>query len=198
MNNGGRQLFCVFCVLLATACNQLPSRIQPNELSLDQSSSAAGLHPNEYVFCTVQDGAWGCSKLSPKSRIDSKAGASSAASSSSEDSDEDAGEPILSIYFPSGSSVIPDSSKAALLEALPGLRDRAISIRGFTDDVGQLARNERLAMARAESIKSYLIQAGLPSQAITVEGHGKCCYMQVNNSVESRRLNRRVEVFVSE
>lgn len=51
-----------------------------------------------------------------------------------------------------------------------GIRLRTISIVGHTDPIGSLDYNQRLSLARANSVRDYLVAQGVPANIITTEG----------------------------
>ncbi|MDM0000654.1 OmpA family protein [Variovorax sp. J22P240] len=53
-----------------------------------------------------------------------------------------------------------------------GIRLRAISIVGHTDPIGSAEFNQRLSVARANSVRDYLVAQGVPANIITTEGRG--------------------------
>jgi len=70
-------------------------------------------------------------------------------------------------------------------------------IKGYTDDVGSVAYNDRLAMRRAEAVASVLRRRGIKNP-MEIEAYGKCCYVASNATEQGREQNRRAEVhFIS-
>jgi outer membrane protein OmpA-like peptidoglycan-associated protein len=57
--------------------------------------------------------------------------------------------------------------------------------------------NQSLSERRAESVKSYLIQQGIPSAHIRAKGFGEAQPVASNDSAAGRQQNRRVELIVS-
>jgi OmpA-OmpF porin, OOP family len=51
-----------------------------------------------------------------------------------------------------------------------GIRLHAISIVGHTDPIGSLDYNQRLSLARANSVRDYLVAQGVPANIIQTEG----------------------------
>ncbi len=51
-----------------------------------------------------------------------------------------------------------------------GIRLHAISIVGHTDPIGSLDFNQRLSLARANSVRDYLVAQGVPANIIQTEG----------------------------
>lgn len=75
-------------------------------------------------------------------------------------------------------------------------RDYTISVNGHTDDVGTQEYNQKLSKRRAQAVRDYLVQSGLPPEIFTVEGHGKTLPLVPGTSEEARAKNRRVELGV--
>lgn len=85
-----------------------------------------------------------------------------------------------------------DEVAAALLT-----NGRPVSIEGYTDSKGSQSRNIDLSQRRAESVRSYLISRGLPSDRVVAKGMGPDRPIADNTSAEGRANNRRVEIVVS-
>ena len=85
-----------------------------------------------------------------------------------------------------------------LLSRIAGIlmtsHDYTISVNGHTDDVGSDAYNKKLSARRAQSVRDYLVQAGLPADILSVEGHGKSLPLVRGTSEAARAKNRRVEL----
>jgi outer membrane protein OmpA-like peptidoglycan-associated protein len=76
----------------------------------------------------------------------------------------------------------------------PSLR---LAIEGNTDSVGTEAFNQELSEQRAEGVRSYLAQQGVPESSTTATGFGKTRPIASNDTSEGRQQNRRVELVVS-
>jgi outer membrane protein OmpA-like peptidoglycan-associated protein len=87
-----------------------------------------------------------------------------------------------------------------LLSRIAGIlltsEDYTISVNGHTDDVGTEEYNQKLSERRARAVRDYLVEAGLPPEIFTVEGHGKRLPLVQGTSEEARARNRRVELGV--
>ena len=89
------------------------------------------------------------------------------------------------------------SKLAGILIAFPGPYN--LQIEGHTDSVGSQEYNLRLSQDRAESVHSYLVQAGVAAVRITeVRGFGKTMPVADNDKPEGRQMNRRVEIVISD
>ena len=80
------------------------------------------------------------------------------------------------IYFDSDSSRISDDAIKVLQSFMSQEQDRAhnVSIYGFTDSSGNAQYNQRLALRRANQVRSWLIQQGFDFRKINeVDGLGE-------------------------
>ncbi len=108
---------------------------------------------------------------------------------------------IDSVYFKTGKDIIEKRSfklldnVAAVILAHPEVG--VIRVEGHTDDVGDDASNLDLSQRRAESVKRYLIEAGVPAARLAAQGFGETQPVKPNTSKKNRAENRRV-VFVIE
>ena len=75
---------------------------------------------------------------------------------------------------------------------------RKIRITAHTDGVGNAALNSALADKRANSVKNFFLEHGVPSDAILISTFGKDRPIADNDSEEGRKLNRRAVVEVYE
>lgn len=71
-----------------------------------------------------------------------------------------------------------------------------IRIEGFTDDTGSKAYNDRLALRRAQTVRDYLVNAGIPADRIQIAGFGKERYIADNTTPIGKFTNRRAEFIV--
>jgi OmpA-OmpF porin, OOP family len=69
-------------------------------------------------------------------------------------------------------------------------------IAGFTDDVGNDGENVRLSQRRADAIRQYLIDKGVPANRVLAKGYGEKFPIAANTSEIGRTKNRRTEVKV--
>jgi outer membrane protein OmpA-like peptidoglycan-associated protein len=68
-----------------------------------------------------------------------------------------------------------------------------LKIIGHSCDTGSEKTNERISLQRAESVKTILIEKGIESTRIEVEGRGQSEPITENDTEENRAKNRRVE-----
>jgi outer membrane protein OmpA-like peptidoglycan-associated protein len=83
---------------------------------------------------------------------------------------------------------------AGIILGHPGLR---IQVEGHTDSVGGDEYNIRLSEDRANAVRAYLTEQGLPPANVTAQGFGKTLPVADNATAAGRQLNRRVELVVS-
>lgn len=80
---------------------------------------------------------------------------------------------------------------AGILLASEGYR---LFIDGHTDDIGTKEYNQGLSERRAQSVRQYLVKAGLPAEIISTHGFGKSNPLVEGKTREARQKNRRVEI----
>ena len=71
--------------------------------------------------------------------------------------------------------------------------DTDVDVEGHTDSVGPDAYNLALSERRANSVKRYLTQQGVPGERMTPVGYGETIPIDTNDTEEGRSNNRRVE-----
>lgn len=102
--------------------------------------------------------------------------------------------------FRSGSEeLIADASDSLgrIAKLIEAYGPNAIRIVGHTDSFGDAEVNRRLSLRRAESVRSYLVtNQVLDGSRIATEGMGEDRPIASNDTVEGRRANRRVEVYL--
>jgi outer membrane protein OmpA-like peptidoglycan-associated protein len=80
-------------------------------------------------------------------------------------------------------------------EALKGTQ-RTILVEGHTDSTGKPEKNMTLSQARAETVRKYLIDGGVPEGQIRAQGIGQDRPVADNKTAAGRAKNRRVEVIL--
>jgi putative exosortase-associated protein (TIGR04073 family) len=85
------------------------------------------------------------------------------------------------------------SELARVLQQYPETR---VSVKGYTDSTGPAAFNRQLSEARAKAVYDYLVARGVASTRLMAEGYAEARPLASNDSVDGRRLNRRVELEV--
>lgn len=104
---------------------------------------------------------------------------------------------LRGIQFDFARSDIREQSLAVLdaaasqLEQCPNL---SLSVDGHTCSIGKEQYNDGLSRRRAESVRSYLIRAGISADRLDAKGHGESSPLADNGSEDGRTQNRRVEL----
>ena len=83
---------------------------------------------------------------------------------------------------------------AGIILAHPGLNADA---EGHADAIGTDDYNQRLSERRAESVRSFLVQEGIATEAVSAAGFGESRPVATNGTASGRQQNRRVELVVS-
>jgi len=104
------------------------------------------------------------------------------------------------INFEFNSSILSDGypSLLRLADLLHQHRDYRVKVTGHTDYVGSDTYNDKLALARAEAIKAFLVKYGAGADQISTSGSGKRNPEVDNTSREGRFMNRRVVLTVTD
>lgn len=104
---------------------------------------------------------------------------------------------IYGINFDVDSDVIRDESKptldkiVAVMKAQPEWK---LTVEGHTDNTGGEAHNQTLSQRRAESVKQYLVNAGVAGERLQAQGFGASKPVGPNETAIGRAQNRRVEL----
>jgi len=104
------------------------------------------------------------------------------------------------VLFDTGKSTLRPVAREKLAKisgivlAYPSLR---LGIEGNTDSVGTDIYNQGLSERRAEAVRSYLAQQGVPESSMTAKGLGKTQPIAPNETAAGRQQNRRVELVVT-
>lgn len=107
---------------------------------------------------------------------------------------------IQIINFATGSDNIPDANKsvlnqaAALMKKVPNV---ALTVKGFTDSVGNAESNKKLSHERAQSVVDYLVSQGVDQSKLKAEGFGQENPIADNATAEGKFKNRRIEFEVT-
>jgi outer membrane protein OmpA-like peptidoglycan-associated protein len=105
---------------------------------------------------------------------------------------------LKGIVFETSKAVIAPSSEATLSEALATLKENpevVVEVRGYTDNVGNVASNKALSQRRAEAVKTWLVTKGIDAARVTAKGFGPENPIGDNATTEGRAMNRRIEFY---
>ncbi len=103
----------------------------------------------------------------------------------------------LYINFETASSAIKSESHDMIEELYVMLNsnpDLNIIVEGHTDNVGNPASNMTLSEQRAASVKTFLVDKGVPAERIKTVGYGQDKPVADNSTEEGKAKNRRVEI----
>lgn len=106
---------------------------------------------------------------------------------------------LKDVNFETGKSTLLASSYSRLLPVAEGMKKNTkvvIEIAGHTDNVGGHDYNMKLSQDRAESVRNYLIQQGVPAERLRAQGYGMTQPKASNNSEQGKAMNRRTEARV--
>ncbi|TAL69501.1 MAG: hypothetical protein EPN82_06615 [Bacteroidetes bacterium] len=107
----------------------------------------------------------------------------------------ESGNTRLLVFFDFDKTELKDESVPELERVVEFLRANPnikIQIEGHTDDVGSDEYNNKLSQDRANSVKNYLINAGIEANRIKTVGYGKKQPLKKETTDEARAMNRRV------
>jgi len=79
---------------------------------------------------------------------------------------------------------------AAALKSDPSLK---LEIGGHTDSDGDAAKNLALSEARANAVRTLLVEQGVGADRLTARGYGATKPLEANTTAEGKANNRRVE-----
>jgi outer membrane protein OmpA-like peptidoglycan-associated protein len=103
---------------------------------------------------------------------------------------------LRDINFEFGKSRLTGVAQQSLDRIAEGLRGQpsmTLLVEGHTDAIGSDAANRTLSQARAEAVRSYLIQSGIDARRLMARGLGESEPVASNSTESGRAENRRVE-----
>jgi outer membrane protein OmpA-like peptidoglycan-associated protein len=83
---------------------------------------------------------------------------------------------------------------STILELYPDLK---VQVEGYTDSTGSPSFNQTLSENRADAVKNFLTQNGVPQGNVTAQGFGATDFVADNGTAQGRQQNRRVNLVVS-
>jgi outer membrane protein OmpA-like peptidoglycan-associated protein len=105
------------------------------------------------------------------------------------------------VFFDTGKSALKKGAQATLnriAEQLKANPDIRIVVEGHTDSTGSTATNQTLSEKRAQAVRDFLVNAGVPADRITSAGRGEEQPVATNNTAAGRQQNRRVELVITD
>jgi OmpA-OmpF porin, OOP family len=105
------------------------------------------------------------------------------------------------VLFDFNRSELKPEAQATLSEAatrVAAYTNASVTVEGHTDNVGTNAYNAKLSLARAASVRAFLLsRPELRGRTIAVEGFGAGRPIASNATDDGRQQNRRVEILVT-
>jgi len=106
--------------------------------------------------------------------------------------------PLILYFNTAASNLSLSSSQRDKMQKISTYLDKVdggkVNSIGHTDNTGDPAKNVSLSLARAKTVKAYLVQNGINSNKIYTSGLGSQKPIATNGTAEGRAKNRRVEV----
>ncbi len=103
------------------------------------------------------------------------------------------------LYFDTGASELNAAARATFADALADIAERQlvrVAVIGHTDRVGSAEVNARLALERAEQVRTLLLDEGVLQDAVTAVSHGENDTLVPTDDGVAEPRNRRVEILV--
>jgi len=100
------------------------------------------------------------------------------------------------VEFESGSARLTPGGITILKEMLAAMKqigNPRVQIVGHTDSSGDRLANIGLSLARANAVRAYLIENGIPANSLNAVGSGPDQPVSSNETSEGRAKNRRIE-----
>jgi outer membrane protein OmpA-like peptidoglycan-associated protein len=98
------------------------------------------------------------------------------------------------VRFAFGVATLGPVGKRAVAELLPWAKQaERVNVQGGADSSGDAAKNRAIALARATAVSSAFIAGGVDREKIS-KNFCTDCYVAPNDTLEGRRMNRRVDV----
>jgi OmpA-OmpF porin, OOP family len=101
------------------------------------------------------------------------------------------------VHFETGKATLTEDSKTVLdivARSLTDWPEIKVEVGGHTDSRGSDKLNNDLSQRRADSVRAYLIERGVPAERLSAKGYGKTKPIADNATDAGRAKNRRVEL----
>lgn len=83
-----------------------------------------------------------------------------------------------------------------LKQTLDVYADRSVRVEGHTDNQGDVKSNQLLSLKRAESVRDFLIAAGVNGARLKALGYGEVRPIASNDFAKGRAMNRRIDIVI--
>lgn len=104
------------------------------------------------------------------------------------------------LHFEHNSNEIPNhafESLTRIVQYASSNPEVGILVEGYTDSFGNYWYNKKLSKFRADIVRNYFAGQGIPLDRIKVVGRGSENPIAGNDTIEGRKLNRRVEIKIN-
>jgi outer membrane protein OmpA-like peptidoglycan-associated protein len=106
---------------------------------------------------------------------------------------------VMNVYFAhDGVDPISYEGIRQLLLMMKNSPTMKVEISGHTDNKGPDSYNQNLSLRRAQAVRDILVKGGADADRITAVGYGENKPMETNDTMEGRRMNRRIEFRILE
>ncbi|MFK7771443.1 MAG: OmpA family protein [Saprospiraceae bacterium] len=106
---------------------------------------------------------------------------------------------LKNVEFSTGKSTLKTNDLRELNRLVNLLKENKqmnIFIYGNTDSSGDARTNKIISQKRADEVAKYLLQNGIDKKRIKAKGYGESFPKENNGTVEGRKINRRVDVYL--
>ena len=106
---------------------------------------------------------------------------------------------LRGVNFETNKATLTRGSETILEEAYKALvanPDVQVEISGHTDSVGSDENNQALSLRRAQAVKNWLSNKGIPGNRMKTAGKGEKEPVATNDTAKGRAENRRIEFYV--
>lgn len=132
--------------------------------------------------------------------VTTKVSMSQAASIAPMTTDIGASADKIVVNFDNNSTDLDDGALNTLLAlATAAPANARLVIVGFTDAIGSMVVNDRVAKARMQTVRNWFASHGIDGSRLSADpsdSKGLCCYVADNRTPAGRAANRRVEIAV--
>jgi len=103
------------------------------------------------------------------------------------------------LLFDAGSADLSPDAQTSLKSLAANMKNNpkvTLAITGYTDSLGTADYNMDLSVKRADSVKTFLVAAGVNDKRMATQGKGATEQIADNKTHEGREKNRRVVITV--
>lgn len=104
---------------------------------------------------------------------------------------------LAPITFESSAATLTDSGRTELDKVVAYLAEnpQSVEVAGHTDTTGPEDLNQQLSQERADAVRQYLVDQGVPADSVTATGYGETQPLVTpdDNDEDAKAKNRRIE-----